>query len=179
MLTFDSTNTMLSLGFMNSILTICDALPIGVQTCLFARALSNDVFNLGRRVMKNALKIVGEIERTFDREAFLDNIVNLPCKQDILENLCLVLQLSTAAKVVVYCNSCQTAKMLQEMLSFRDFSCSCVYHKMDLVDKELVMRDFRLGLTRTLTTSKPLNHGTFIYEGALVINCNSSGERSL
>jgi len=172
MIALDSTNTMLSMGFMNSILSICKALPIGVQTCLFTTTLSNDVFNLGRRVMKNALRIVGEIEGTFDQDTFLGNIINLSGLHDKLDTLCLFLQSSTAAKVVVYCNHCHTAQMLQETLSLRGFSCSCIYFKMDLVDKELVLRDFRLGLTRTLITSKPLSHSTFIYEGAVVINFN-------
>jgi len=154
----DNTDEMLSLGFMAEIVYIFQALPIGFKTCLVTKSMTTKVLNLESRILSNAVRVMCNKEGIrLDQRSLKHYNIRLHCQQK-LDTLCRILKQTSVDCAIVYCNTWQRAEMLQEMLCVRGHSASWIHEKMDVVDQQLVLRDFRLRLSRVLVATIALPH---------------------
>jgi len=161
MFVLDEADTMLSNGFELKIYDIFKRLPSNLQVCLFSATLPEDVVNMAQRFMHNPLRIQEEEEK----EALtLTGLRHFHCvieqeewKFDTISDLYETLQM---AHTVVYCNTREKIEWLQDKMTSRGFSVSCIHGEMDMVKRQEIIKEFRLGSSRILITTELMERGT-------------------
>lgn len=78
---------------------------------------------------------------------------------------------------MIFCNTRRKVDWLQEKMTQRDFTVSCMHGDLDQQGRELIMKEFRSGSSRVLITTDLLARGIDVQQVSLVINYDLPGNR--
>jgi len=165
----DEADELMSRGFKDQIYDIFKCLPADVQVCLFSATMAPEVLEMTTKFMRNAVRIlVKKDELTLEGiRQFYVAIEKEEWKVDTLIDLYETL---TITQAIIYCNTRRKVDMLQDQLTKRDFTVSCMHADLDQKQRDLVMREFRSGSSRVLISTDLLARGIDVQQVSLVIN---------
>jgi len=165
----DEADELMSRGFKDQIYDIFKCLPADVQVCLFSATMAPEVLEMTTKFMRNAVRIlVKKDELTLEGiRQFYVAIEKEEWKVDTLVDLYETL---TITQAIIYCNTRRKVDMLQNELTKRDFTVSCMHAELDQKQRDLVMREFRSGSSRVLISTDLLARGIDVQQVSLVIN---------
>eukprot|EP00931_Biecheleriopsis_adriatica_P058093 TRINITY_DN3451_c0_g1_i1.p1 TRINITY_DN3451_c0_g1~~TRINITY_DN3451_c0_g1_i1.p1 ORF type:complete len:393 (+),score=98.54 TRINITY_DN3451_c0_g1_i1:43-1221(+) len=165
----DEADELMSRGFKDQIYDIFKCLPPDVQVCLFSATMAPEVLEMTTKFMRNAVRIlVKKDELTLEGiRQFYVAIEKEEWKVDTLIDLYETL---TITQAIIYCNTRRKVDMLQDQLTSRDFTVSCMHADLDQKQRDLVMREFRSGSSRVLISTDLLARGIDVQQVSLVIN---------
>jgi len=165
----DEADNMLSLGFKDQIYDIFRHLPSKVQVCLFSATMPDEIVNLIKRYMSKPVRIVVEKE-ALTLEGLSHYYVMVEEEEWKLDTLNDLYETLGVIQAVIYCNTRQKAEWLQDKMTSRGLTVSCMHGEMDMSKRQKIIKDFRSGSPRVLITSEVLERGTDIQKTIVVIN---------
>jgi len=169
MFILDEADEIFSKGFKLVIRNVMKRVEHGVQICLFSATIPDEVQTFSTRYISNPVKIlVNEEARTLDVvQQFFVLVEEEEWKFDLL---CDMNDTLTVSQVIIYCNTNQKTRLLQEKLTQNGYNASCMHGEMEVSDRELVMKKFREGLSRMLVITADLARGIDVQQVSLFMN---------
>lgn len=169
MFVLDEADEMLSRGFKDQIYDVFQYLPSEVQVCLFSATMPVDILTMTKRFMRNPVRILVKKE-ALTLDGIRQFYVAIEREEWKLDTLCDLYETLTITQAIIYCNTRRRTEWLQEKMTHRDFTVSCMHGDMEMSDRQLIMREFRSGSTRVLITTDLLARGIDVQQVSLVIN---------
>mmetsp|Transcript_18975 Transcript_18975/g.22806 ORF Transcript_18975/g.22806 Transcript_18975/m.22806 type:complete len:404 (-) Transcript_18975:98-1309(-) len=172
----DEADEMLSGLFKEQIYDILQFLPEGVQICLFSATLPLHVLDLTNRFMHDPLRILvkdGELTLAGIKQFYVAlerEEWKFDCLVDLYETV-------TITQAVIFCNTRERAVSLESAMESQDFTVSCIHGEMNQQERDSVMRDFRLGISRVLIATDLLARGIDVQQVSLVLNFDLPTDR--
>jgi len=165
----DEADEMLSAGFKEQIYNIFKILPPDVQVCLFSATLPQDILELTKKFMRDAVRILVK-KNELTLEGIEQFYVGIEKEEWKLETLCDLYETMTITQSIIYCNTQRRADKLAEEMAKRDFTVSVMHAGLDQEERNLVMREFRSGSSRVLISTDLLARGIDVQQVSLVMN---------
>jgi len=169
MFVLDEADKILSLGFQVQIYDIFRKLPSKVQICLFSAMMPVEVGNLMKRFMRNPVRILVEKE-ALTLEGLRQYFVSVSDEEWKLDSLCDLYETLRIPQATIYCNTRQKTEWLQEKMTSRGLTVSCVHGEMDMSKRQQIMKEFKSGSSRVLITTELLERGIDTKRMSIVIN---------
>jgi len=165
----DEADDMLSLGFSDKIYEILKFLPEEIQVCLFSATMPYQIFDITKNFMRNPIKILLKKDQlTLEGiKQFYIDVELEDYKFDILLDLYNIIN---ASQAIIYCNTIRKVDWLAKNLKEKNFPIAYIHGKLSQEDRNIVVKEFRLGKTRLLLTTDLLARGIDIQQVSLVIN---------
>jgi len=169
MFVLDEADEMLSRGFKDQIYDVFQYLPSEVQVCLFSATMPVEILNMTKRFMRNPVRILVKKE-ALTLDGIRQFYISVEREDWKLDTLCDLYETLTITQAIIYCNTRQKTEWLQDKMTSRDFTVSCMHGEMDMSNRQLIMREFRSGSSRVLITTDLLARGIDVQQVSLVIN---------
>jgi len=169
MFVLDEADEMLSRGFKDQIYDVFQYLPSEVQVCLFSATMPVEILNMTKRFMRNPVRILVKKE-ALTLDGIRQFYISVEREDWKLDTLCDLYETLTITQAIIYCNTRQKTEWLQDKMTSRDFTVSCMHGDMDMSNRQLIMREFRSGSSRVLITTDLLARGIDVQQVSLVIN---------
>ena len=149
---------MLSRGFKDQIYDVFKFLPEKVQVCLFSATMPMDCLEITQRFMRDPIRILVKRDE-LTLEGIKQFFVTVEREEWKLDTLCDLYEALTITQVTIYCNTVRKVDWLAEKMRERDVTISTMHGGMDQRERDLIMTEFRSGLTRVLITTDLLPCG--------------------
>ena len=165
LIALDEADDILNDGISKELNNIFNKVPSGTQFCLISATLSNNVFELSKKIMHEPVKILlkkNEIPVDLIKQFYIDTEIE-ELKFEVL------LDLSTS-QAIIFCNTIRKVEWLTKNLEDKNFSITSIHGQMTSSQRSDVVKDFRDGKTRILITTDLLARGIDIPQVNLVIN---------
>jgi len=169
MFVLDEADEMLSRGFKDQIYDVFQYLPSEVQVCLFSATMPVEILSMTKRFMRNPVRILVKKE-ALTLDGIRQFYISVKREDWKLDTLCDLYETLTITQCIIYCNTRRKTELLQEEMTNRDFTVSCMHGEMETSDRQLIMREFRSGSSRVLITTDLLARGIDVQQVSLVIN---------
>ncbi|CAI5445295.1 unnamed protein product [Caenorhabditis angaria] len=169
MFVLDEADEMLSRGFKDQIYEVFRQMPNDVQVVLLSATMPAEVLEVTQKFMRNPIKIlVKKDELTLEgiRQFYID----VQKDEWKFETLCDLYNIVNVTQAVIFCNTRRKVDQLNEQMTKRDFTVSCLHGEMDQAERDAIMREFRSGSSRVLITTDILARGIDVQQVSLVIN---------
>ena len=158
MFVLDEADEMLSRGFKDQIYDVFKFLPEKVQVCLFSATMPMDCLEITQRFMRDPIRILVKRDE-LTLEGIKQFFVTVEREEWKLDTLCDLYETLTNTQVTVYCNTVRKVDWVAEKMRERDVTISTMHGGMDQRERDLIMTEFRSGLTRVLITTDLLPCG--------------------
>jgi len=170
MFVLDEADEMLSRGFKEQIYDVFRALPhSSLQVVLLSATMPSDVLDVTTRFMRDPIRILVKKEE-LTLEGIRQFFVQVEREEWKLDTLCDLYETLTITQAVIFCNTRRKVDWLTEKMHARDFTVSAMHGDMDQKERDIIMREFRSGSSRVLTTTDLLARGIDVQQISLVIN---------
>jgi translation initiation factor 4A len=168
-LVIDEADEMLSYGFQEQIKEIINKIPISTQICLFSATISNDILDISKKFMKDTKHIlVKNDELTLEGiKQFYIAVGEDKYKLMILKDLYKTLKLG---QTIIYVNTIRRIEHLSQQLEEDNYPVVYIHGNMEQAERNIIMKQFRMGSSRILITTDLLARGIDIQQISLVIN---------
>jgi len=169
LLILDEADEMLSRGFKDQVKDIFQMLPEGFQVCLCSATMSPEVLELTSYFMVDPRQILvpqEELSLKGIKQFYVDVIE----EQNKFMTLCDLYATLTITQCIIYCNTCRKVDELSELMIQNDHAVSSMHGSMSPEERNLVMSNFRSGVSRVLITTDLLARGIDVQQVSLVIN---------
>ncbi len=169
LIALDEADDILNDGISKELNTIFDKIPSGAQYCLISATLSNNVFDLSKKLMHQPVKILlkkNEIPVDLIKQFYIDTEIE-ELKFEVLLDL---YNLVSTSQAIIFCNKIRQVEWLSKNLEEKKFSITSIHGQMTSSQRTDVVKDFRDGKTRILITTDLLSRGIDIPQVNLVIN---------
>ena len=169
MLVLDEADDLLTDGISKELNNLFNKIPDGTQNCLISATLSNNVFQLSKKVMHEPLKILlkkNEIPVDLIKQFYIDTEVE-ELKLPVLFDL---YNLISTSQAIIFCNTIRKVEWLTKSLTDENFSITSVHGRMSTKERNEIVKEFRDGKTRILITTDLLARGIDIPQVNLVLN---------
>ncbi|MEF9991617.1 MAG: DEAD/DEAH box helicase [Romboutsia sp.] len=167
-LIIDEADEMLSMGFIEQIEEIINALPNERVTMLFSATMPEDIDNLSKKYMKNPTKIEIQSQTlTVDKIQQDAYRVEESGKLNLLKDVTII---ENPDSCVIFCNTRQKVDMLCDELRKLKYTCDKIHGTMEQEDRIKVMNNFRKGYFRYLIATDVAARGIDIDNITHVIN---------
>jgi len=169
MFVMDEADEMLSRGFKDQIQEIFKFLPSEVQVCLFSATMPPDILKMTQHFMRDPARIlVKKEDLTLEGiKQYYIPIDKEEWKMEILMDLYANLDINQA---LIYCNTKKRVVELADQMKAKDFTVSAIHGEMEMIQRDMIMKEFRIGSTRVLITTDLLSRGIDVQQVGLVIN---------
>ena len=165
----DEADDILTDGVSKELNNLLNRIPDGAQTCLISATLSQNVFNLSKKIMHDPLKILlkkNEIPVDLIKQYYIDAEYE-ELKFDVLIDL---YNLIATSQAIIFCNTIRKVEWLDKSLKEQNFSIKSIHGKMTTKERTDVVNEFRDGKSRILITTDLLARGIDIPQVNLVLN---------
>lgn len=165
----DEADDLLNDGISKELNNVFNKVPSGTQICLISATLSNNVFDLSKKIMHQPLKILlkkNEIPVDLIKQFYIDVEIE-DLKFEVLLDL---YNLISTSQAIIFCNTIRKVEWLSNSLEEKNFSITSIHGKMTPIERTETVKDFRSGKTRILITTDLLARGIDIPQVNLVIN---------
>jgi len=176
MLIIDEADEMLSFGFKDQIYEVFKHLPEDVQVALFSATMPNEVLEITEKFMRNPIRILVKKE-VLTLEGLKQFYIAVEKEEYKLETLCDLYKTLTITQCVIFANSKKRVDYLAAEMNKRDFTVSSIHGDMSPLEREEVLKNFRLGKSRVLIATDVLSRGIDVHQVSLVINFDMPRKR--
>jgi len=176
MMVLDEADEMLRRSFKEQIRTIIQQIPKETQICLFSATMPKEVLEITEHFLQNPIFTLIEKEN-LTLDGITQFYINVGVERYKFDTLCDIYKIISMGQSMIYVNSKNTAKWLQEQLQLEHFTVSVIHSDMKSSERTEIMKDFRKGKTRILLSTDLLARGIDIQEVSIVINYNLPYDR--
>ncbi|KAK9698418.1 hypothetical protein RND81_08G102900 [Saponaria officinalis] len=169
MFVLDDADEMLSRGFKDKVYDIFQRLPPKVQVGVFSVTMPPEALEIARKFMNKAVRILVKRDE-LTLEGIKQFYVNVDKEEWKLETLCDLYETLAITQSVIFVNSRRKVDWLTDKMRGRDHTVSATHGDMDQNQRDIIMREFRLGSSRVLITTDLLASGIDVQHVSLVIN---------
>jgi translation initiation factor 4A len=169
MLILDEADELLSRIFVNQIYDIFRSLPNNIQVGLFSATMTPDFFKLSSNFMRDPIKVLIKNEE-LTLEGISQYYIDLEKNEFKYATLCDLYSLISVSQSIIYCNSRRIVEILTRKLMEDDFSVSSIHGDMAQKERNVIMDEFRNGVSRVLISTDLLSRGIDIQQVSIVIN---------
>ena len=164
----DEADEMLSMGFIDDIVTILSETPESRQTVLFSATMPREILDLTERFQKDPVLI--EINK---KQVTLDNIaqkfVDVPSGRKT-DALCLLLRYYSPKRAMIFCNTKQMVDEISLILEKHNFNAAGLHGDMLQSQRTRVMESFKSGKTNILVATDVAARGIDVNDLDYVFN---------
>jgi len=173
----DEADEMLSRGFKDQIYDVFRLLPThDLQVILVSATMPSDVLEVTKNFMRDPIRVLVKKEE-LTLEGIKQFYIAIDKEDWKLDVLCDLYETMRITQAVIFCNTRRKVDWLQEKMTQRDFTVSCMHGDLDQQGRELIMKEFRSGSSRVLITTDLLARGIDVQQVSLVINYDLPGNR--
>jgi len=169
MLILDEADELLSRIFVNQIYDIFRSLSNDIQVGLYSATMTPDFFKLANQFMRDPIKVLVKNDE-LTLEGIKQYYIDLDKNEYKYETLCDLYSLITASQSIIYCNSRRIVEILTTRLTENDFAVSSIHGEMTQKERNVIMEEFRSGISRVLISTDLLARGIDIQQISIVIN---------
>merc|ERR1712126_557189 len=165
----DEADEMLSRGFKDQIYDVFRHLNQEIQVILLSATMPQEVLEVTSRFMRDPIRILVKKEQ-LTLEGIRQFYISVEREEWKLDTLCDLYETLTITQAVIFANTRRKVDWLTETMHERDFTVSAMHGDMDQKERDVIMREFRSGSSRVLTTTDLLARGIDVQQVSLVIN---------
>jgi len=177
MFVLDEADEMLSRGFKDQIYDVFRLLPTAdLQVVLVSATMPQEVLEVTKNFMREPVRVLVKKEE-LTLEGIKQFYISIDREDWKLDVLCDLYETITITQAVIFCNTRRKVDWLQEKMTSREFTVSCMHGDQDQAGRELTMREFRSGSSRVLITTDLLARGIDVQQVSLVINYDLPSNR--
>ena len=168
MFTLDEADEMLNMGFREDIETVLETVPADAQRMLFSATMPKAILDIIKNYLRNPTMI--RIQR---KEITTDTIQQLYVKtrnRDREAILTRFIELYSATRTIVFCNTKRKVDELVEWLSTRGYQAERIHGDMDQSARMNVIRRYKEGKVQVLVATDVAARGLDIPGVELVFN---------
>lgn len=168
-LVLDEADELLSFSFQDQIKTIILSLSDTTQICLFSATMPSEVMQVTSKFMREPNELLIEQEK-LSLDGIKQFYINVGNDKYKFETLCDIYNKFFVAQTIIYVNTINRAIKLKEDLERINFAVSLIHSKMEEIERNNVMKNFRVGNSRILISTDLLSRGIDIQQISIVIN---------
>ncbi|PID38189.1 MAG: hypothetical protein CSB49_06890 [Proteobacteria bacterium] len=168
LLVLDEADEMLSMGFLEEINAILDALPKERQTMLFSATIPGEIERLSERYLKDPKRLYLSEDFVGVRE--IDHVYYMVTGGDRPADLMKVLEYENPELALIFCNTRDDTARVAEFLDAKGFPTEGISSDLTQSDRERVMKRMRAGELRYLCATDIAARGIDIADLSHVIN---------
>lgn len=174
-LIMDESDVLLKEDFKDQIIEIIKRMGERTQICIFSATFSKDTLSMTENFLRNPYRVTVEKEKLsldrvkqycvnigYDRNKFVT-------LEDLYQQLCI-------SQMIIFVNSIRSAEILRNRLMDAGFEAGLVHGKMNNVDRENVLKEFRLSNIKTLISTDVMCRGIDIDDLRIVINYDMASD---
>lgn len=165
----DEADEMLSRGFKDQIYDVFTKLPQDIQVILVSATMPGDVLAVSQKFMRDPIRVLVKRDE-LTLEGIKQFYVAVDKEEWKLDVLCDLYDILAISQSVIFCNTRRKVDFLQEKMTARNFTVSCMHGDLDQEGRNLIMKEFRSGSSRVLITTDLLARGIDVQQVSLVIN---------
>merc|ERR1711902_232619 len=143
---------MLSRGFKDQIYDVFRHLNQEIQVILLSATMPQEVLEVTTRFMRDPVRILVKKEE-LTLEGIRQFYISVEREEWKLDTLCDLYETLTITQAVIFSNTRRKVDWLTEKMHERDFTVSAMHGDMDQKERDVIMREFRSGLSRVLITT--------------------------
>jgi translation initiation factor 4A len=140
-----------------------------IQTCLFSATVPLEILEIAEQFVKNPQKILIKKEE-LTLAGIKQFYVAIEEEKYKFDTLCDLYETLTINQAIIYCNTKHKVEWLENEMTKRDFTVSCIHGELTQSERDTIMKNFRDGMCRVLITTDLLARGIDIQQISLVIN---------
>jgi len=156
---------------------VITAIPGDCQIALFSATMNNELLDLSKDFMRDPATILVKNE-----ELTLDGIkqfyVALEKEEWKFETLKELYKNIDIQQCIIYANTKDRVEDLAAKMRKESFTVSVMHGKMEMKERELIMREFRTGSSRVLISTDLLARGIDVQQVSLVINYDLPNDKA-
>ena len=168
-LVLDEADEMLTDGINDKLNFIFEKIPSGIQSILISATLNTNVFTVSKKILHDPIKILlknSEVAVELISQFYIE-VDSEDLKFDTLLDL---YGITSTSQTIIFCNTIRKVDWLKENLEKNNFTITCIHSKMNQLERDNIVKDFREGKTRLLLTTDLLARGIDIPDVNLVVN---------
>lgn len=170
----DEADRMLDMGFIEDINFILQHVPRNHQTALFSATMPEDIVRLGRKYMKNPLRIFVDTEE-ISVDSVQQKFVRVE-ENSKFSNLCDILEKERIRRGLIFCETKMRAGRLAQGLRAHNYNAVALHGDLSQHQRDVAVRSFRDGGTDLLVATEVAARGLDIPKVSHVINYDMPGE---
>jgi ATP-dependent RNA helicase SrmB len=169
-LILDEADRMLDMGFREDVMEICQACNLDRQTFLLSATLQHTgIEKVAESILNKAVHIeIGDFRKQDNN--ILQKIVLADSVDHKSQLIAKILQSHEYEKVLIFTNTRDQAKKLDAFLQYKKLTTDYLHGELSQDERQIVMRQFRLGKTNILVATDLAARGLDIKGLDLVIN---------
>jgi superfamily II DNA/RNA helicase len=168
-LVLDEADEILTDGINDKLNFIFEKIPSGIQSILISATLNTNVFTVSKKLLHDPIKILlknSEVAVELISQFYIE-VDSEDLKFDTLLDL---YGITSTSQTIIFCNTIRKVDWLKENLEKNNFTITCIHSKMNQLERDKIVKDFRDGKTRLLLTTDLLARGIDIPDVNLVVN---------
>ena len=165
----DEADEMLSNGFKEQVYNIFQYFNNDIQVALFSATLSNSIYPIINKIMRNPIKICVKAEQ-LTLEGITQFFVAVDDDRQKYATLKHIYQYASVSQCIIYCNSIKRVSDLHEAMKDDAFPVCCIHSNMEKQERENSFKEFKNGKSRVLISSNVTARGIDIQQVSIVIN---------
>ena len=172
-LVLDEADEILTDGINDKLNFIFEKIPSGIQSILISATLNTNVFTVSKKLLHDPIKILlknSEVAVELISQFYIE-VDSEDLKFDTLLDL---YGITSTSQTIIFCNTIRKVDWLKENLEKNNFTITCIHSKMNQIERDKIVKDFRDGKTRLLLTTDLLARGIDIPDVNLVVNYDLS-----
>mmetsp|Transcript_58101 Transcript_58101/g.189183 ORF Transcript_58101/g.189183 Transcript_58101/m.189183 type:complete len:822 (-) Transcript_58101:226-2691(-) len=169
LLVIDEADALLSDASKRQVLDIRRCLPRGIQVVLCSTTMCAKTIQTMEVWMPNPAKILVP-DRCLLPENIVHFFVDVEKEEWKSDTLCDLYEILTIRQTLVFVGSRRKVDWLEEIMIKRDLSVSVLHGDMDQTSRDLVVREFRSGLSTVLLTTDITSRGLDVQAISVVLN---------
>lgn len=168
-LIMDETDALLKDDFKEQIVKIIQCVGKHTQICVFSATFTRETLETSMKFLRDPYRITVEREQV-SLDKVIQYKIELKYDKHKLHTLLDLYSQLNISQMIIFVNSINNAEYLRDKLMDKGIEAGLVHGKMGSVDRENVLKEFRLTYIKTLITTDVMCRGIDIDNLKMVIN---------